>query len=59
MRLPPTEHRAAAALPLQAAAPPPLVQAASFQCAFLGVYVTGGHVATPTRAYGYAALSGV
>jgi hypothetical protein len=35
MRLPPTEHRVAAASPLRAAAPPPLVQAAGSQRAFL------------------------
>jgi hypothetical protein len=49
MRLPPTKHQVAAASPLRAAAPPPLVQAADFQRAFLGAYVAGGHAAAPTR----------
>jgi hypothetical protein len=50
MRLPPFEHRAAAALPLQAVASLPLVPAAGYQCAFSGMYVAGGsHAAAPTR----------
>jgi hypothetical protein len=49
-RLPPTEHRVAAASPLRAAAPPPMVQAAGFQRAFQGAYVAGGHAAPSTRA---------
>jgi hypothetical protein len=50
-RLPPFEHRAAAASPLRAIASPPLVPAAGYQHAFSGMYVAGGsHAAAPTRA---------
>jgi hypothetical protein len=50
-RLPPIEHRAAAASPLRAVASPPLVPAAGYQRAFSGVSVAGGsHTAAPTRA---------
>jgi hypothetical protein len=50
-RLPPFEHRAAAASPLRAVASPLLVPAAGYQRAFSGMYVAGGsHAAAPTRA---------
>lgn len=41
-RLPPIEHRGAAASPLRAAAPPPLIHATGLRRAFRGVYVAGG-----------------
>jgi hypothetical protein len=50
-RLPPLEHRAAAASPLRAVASPPLVPAAGYQRTFSGMYIAGGsHAAAPTRA---------
>jgi hypothetical protein len=50
-RLPPFEHRAAAASPLWAVASPPLVPDASYQRAFSGMYVAGGSpAAAPTPA---------
>jgi hypothetical protein len=49
-RLPLTERLVAAVSPLRATAPPPLVQAAGFQHAFLGMYVAGGHAAALTHA---------
>jgi hypothetical protein len=50
-RLPPFEHRAAAALPLRAVASPPLVPIADYRHAFSGMYVaSGSHAAGPTRA---------
>jgi hypothetical protein len=50
-RLPPFEHQADVPSPLRAIASPPLLQAASYQRAFSGMYVAGGsHAAVPTRA---------
>jgi hypothetical protein len=50
-RLPPFEHRAAAASPLRAVASPPLVPAAGYQRAFSGMYAAGGsHDTALTRA---------
>jgi hypothetical protein len=50
-RLPPFEHRVAAASPLRAVASPPLVPATGYQRAFSGMYVAGGsHAVAPTRA---------